>query len=236
MKFKTELHCHSRTVSNCASITPKELVELYLSHGYTTLVLTEHLSRQTFQKGSRYKGSDAWQEKIDYFMNGYRCLCEAAAGRLHVLLGCEICLDSSRSDYVIQGVTEEFLRANPDLLQIDIKALHERVASAGFFLYQAHPFRNYMSITPPTRLDGIEVYNAHSHHDSRNDFATLWAERFSLRQLSGSDVHDPDHIPGGGILTDAPIPDKETLLRVLREERYTLIKEGAPGTKIKKQD
>ena len=123
MKFKTELHCHSSTVSNCASITPEELVRLYSSRGYTTVVLTEHLSRHTFQSGSRYTGNDTWQEKIDYFMNGYHRLCEAAAGRLHVLLGCEICLDNSRSDHIIQGVTEEFLRANSDLLQINIKAL-----------------------------------------------------------------------------------------------------------------
>ncbi len=236
MSFKTELHCHSRTVSNCASITPEELVQLYLSHGYTTVVLTEHLSRHTFCEGSRYTGSNAWQEKIDYFMNGYHRLCEVAAGRLHVLLGCEICLDNSRSDHIIQGVTEEFLRANPDLLQINMKTLRERVLDAGFFLYQAHPFRNYMSITPPPLLDGIEIHNAHAHHDSRNDFAALWAERFSLRPLSGSDVHDPDHIPGGGILTDTPITDTETLLRVLREERYTLIKEGVPGTRIKRHD
>ena len=80
MKFKTELHCHSRTVSQCASITPQEIVEKYLERGYTTVVLADHLSPSTFE-GKRYQGSNNWQEQIDYYMNGYHALRDAAAGK-----------------------------------------------------------------------------------------------------------------------------------------------------------
>lgn len=230
MTFKTELHCHSRTVSACASISPAELVDTYLKNGYTTVVLMEHLNGATFKEGGHYTGGADWQEKMDYYMQGFHALREAAAGRLHILLGCELCLAGTHSDYLIHGITEEFLRKNPDLMELKkIEKVAKRVRENGFLLYQAHPFRNGMTITDPTHLDGIEIYNAHPRHNSRNDLAALWAERYGLRRISGSDIHDPSDPPGGGLLTDHPITTREELLDALREQRYSLITEGAPG-------
>ena len=226
MKFKTELHCHSRTVSACADITPEELVEKYLAAGYTTVVLMEHLNGATFKEGGRYTGGADWQEKIDFYMQGYHALRQAASGRLHVLLGCELCLAGTHTDYLIHGVTETFLRENPDLAEMTkIEKVAKRVRENGCLLYQAHPFRNGMSVIDPKHLDGIEVYNGHPRHDSRNAVAALWAERYGLRKISGSDIHDASDPPCGGLLTDAPITAREELLAVLREQRYTLIQQ-----------
>lgn len=229
MKFKTELHCHSTTVSDCATITPAEIVEKYLAAGYTTVVLADHLSPFTFW-GKRYTGGEDWQRKIDYYMEGVRALREAAAGKLHILQGCELRIEACDSDFLVYGMTEEFMRANPDLLQIPkAKEMCKRVREAGFLLYQAHPFRNNMTITDPDLLDGIEVYNAHGRHNSRNDFAGLWAERYGLWQISGSDVHHKKDLPGGGILTDDPVESISQLTEILRTGSYTLLREGTPG-------
>ena len=229
MSYKTELHCHSATVSQCASITPEEIVEKYLAAGYTTVVLADHLSPKTFSS-KRYKGSDDWQEMVDYYMNGYHALCKAAAGRLHILQGCELNIKGSHSDYLIFGITEEFIRANPDLLEPKTaREMCARLREAGFLVYQAHPFRNNMSITNPEHLDGIEIYNAHPRHDSRNDFAELWAKRYALSGISGSDVHDLPDIAGGGIRTEAPITTMEQLVGILRAGNYTLLRDGKPG-------
>ncbi len=229
MKFKTELHCHSRTVSDCATITPEEIVEKYLKSGYTTVVLADHLSPFTFS-GKRYTGGEDWQEKIDYYMEGYHALQKAAEGKLHILQGCELRINVCDSDFLVYGITEDFMRANPDILQIPkIKQMCVRLREAGFLVYQAHPFRNNMTVTNPAYLDGIEVYNAHGRHNSRNDFAKLWAERYGLLQISGSDVHHEHDLPGGGILTDEPVTSMEQLVQILREGRYSLLREGAPG-------
>ena len=228
MSYKTELHCHSVTVSQCASITPAQIVEKYLAAGYTTVVLADHLSPFTFKK--RYTGSKDWQERIDYYMEGYHALCRAAAGHLHILQGCELRINGSPSDFLVYGITEAFMRAHPDLL--DPRPVYDMCAQlheAGFLVYQAHPFRNGMSITPPKCLDGIEIYNAHPRHDSRNDFAALWAEHYGLGKISGSDVHDAPDAPGGGILTDTPIKTMGELLETLRAGRYTLLRDGNPG-------
>jgi predicted metal-dependent phosphoesterase TrpH len=234
LSFKTEMHCHSATVSNCASITPEEIVEKYLACGYTTVVLADHLSPYTFQK--RYKGSEDWQERIDYYMEGYHALKRAAAGRLHVLQGCELRIKDAPSDFLVYGITEEFMRATPDLLEPKpVKEMCTQLREAGFLVYQAHPFRNAMSITKPAYLDGIEVYNAHPWHDSRNDFAALWAKRFHLGEISGSDVHDAPDTAGGGILTDTPITSMPQLLETLRAGTYTLLREGNPGDGIRQK-
>ena len=86
-----------------------------------------------------------------------------------------------------------------------------------------------MTITNPAHLDGIEVYNAHARHNSRNDLAEMWAARYDLLPISGSDVHHDYDLPGGGILTDEPITDMAQLMQILRERRYTLLREGNPG-------
>ena len=229
MSYKTELHCHSRTVSACADITPEQIVKKYLEKGYTTVVVADHLSPFTFA-GKRYTGGGDWQAKIDYYMEGVRALKKAAEGKLQILQGCELRIEACDSDFLVYGMTEEFMRQNPDLLQIPkVKEMCKRLHEAGFLVFQAHPFRNGMTITNPDYLDGIEVYNAHARHNSRNDIAEMWAKRYDLLPISGSDVHHDYDLPGGGILTDKPIESMEQLMQILRERRYTLLREGTPG-------
>ena len=224
MKFKTELHCHSHTVSDCADITARELVDKYVEGGYTTVVLMEHLNSATFAPGGRYNGTEDWQQKIDYYMEGYRALHAAAQGKLNILMGCELCVHDTHTDYLIHGVTESFLRENPDLMTLSkIKYVSKRVHEYGLLLYQAHPFRNGMNVTDPTLLDGIETYNGHPRHDSRNDFAAQWAQHYGLRRICGSDVHGKDDPASTAILTDSPITTREELLVTLREQNYTML-------------
>ena len=42
-KYKTELHCHSCEISECADVDLNEIIEKYTQYGYTSLVLTNHL-------------------------------------------------------------------------------------------------------------------------------------------------------------------------------------------------
>ena len=89
MSFKTELHCHNTLVSACGRITPEETIERYLAAGYTSLVITDHISRDTFQSGN-YRGEADWDAKVDFFLRSYHALKVAAKGRLNILLGAEV--------------------------------------------------------------------------------------------------------------------------------------------------
>ena len=227
MSFKTELHCHSTLVSACGRITPAEAVEKYLEAGYTTLVITDHISRDTFQSGN-YLGAPDWDAKVDFFLRSYHALQEVARGRLNILLGAEVRVDSHHAaDYLIYGVTEEFLRKSGCLHNFHISDLSRVVREAGLLLVQAHPFRNQMVVTPPALLDGVEVFNASPAHAAfRGEMARLWAEHYNLIQTSGSDLHSPNPKQiAGGIETDEPITSNEQLLAVLRSGNYRILQD-----------
>ncbi len=227
MSYKTELHCHSAGVSACAHISPAELAEKYIAAGYTTVVLTNHLSLSTFAPNN-YHGTYDWQEKMDFFLAGYHALREAAGDRLNVLLGGEFRLfKHEATDFLVYGLTEAFLRTHPDILRTGFSIFSQRVRAAGLFVVQAHPFRKNMMMTDPKLLDAIEAYNGNKRHPSRNDFAELWADRFGMRKTSGSDVHRPEDDACAGIRTETPITSNEELLETLRSGNYTLIREAA---------
>ncbi len=225
--YKTELHCHSSAVSTCGRITPERLAELYVAAGYTTVVLTDHFSPVTFSP-EHYGGARDWRSMAEYFLSGYRRLAAAAAGQLHVLLGAEVRFDQhSGTDYLVYGLTEETLLEGFDGVFSDNAAtLSDRVHAVGALLFQAHPFRDGMKVTSPAVLDGVEVFNGNPSHDSRNEIATFYADFYHLLPSSGSDLHRENAACGinGGILTEEPVKTNEELLSVLRERRYTLIR------------
>jgi len=228
MKFKTELHCHSAPVSACAKAFPEEIVQAYLEHGYNTIVLTNHFSRFTF-KNKRMGDLSAlpWQEKVDYYMKGYRELKEAAGDKINIIFGCELRSNLDENDYLIYGLDEDFLRRNEDLYDVPTPEVSARVRESGFLFLQAHPFRDFMQMVNPRYLDGIEVFTGTPSQDSRNDIARIWGERFGLIGTSGSDFHKiVEGAFAGGILTDEPITSNEQLLEILRSGNFEMIKDN----------
>ena len=222
--FKTELHCHSKHVSTCAHASHEEIVEKYVEAGYTTIVSTEHINPWTFP---RELEDGTWRSRLDYFMDAYEHFCHAAEGKLHILLGAEIrFMRGNDSDYLVYGLTREFLHDLGDPRYInDIRRLSQNVRDAGCMIYQAHPFRPMMTVTDPHLLDGIETANMSPWHNSHNTIAKAWAVETGLRSISGTDFHNSDHEPRGGIMTEHPITSNDELLSVLRSGEYELIAE-----------
>ena len=225
--FKTELHTHSGSVSDCADVHESVIVEHYIDAGYTSLVLTNHLSKFTYKNKRFDHSSHSWDEKIDYYMNGYHIMKDAAGDRLNILLGVELRSNLDDNDYLIHGISEEFLRAYPNIMDDKLQNVLEAVHEAGGLLFQAHPFRNHMKVVKPIFLDGIEVYNGHIGQESRNDIAYMWAEKFGLMKISGSDYHHEHHVIGAGIETDVPVTSEKQLVEILKSGNYSLIRSGA---------
>ena len=217
--YRLEMHAHSRDVSHCASATAEEEIQLYQAAGYDGLVSTNHIN------GATYDGREEWpwEKKVAYFMAGYDALCRAAEGKIKVLLGCEINLRGSVNDYLIYGITEDWLLALGDPRGFHLKELSQRVREAGLMIFQAHPFRYGSCIMREEWLDGVEVRNGNKNHDSHDYLTALWAEKKHLIPITGSDFHNPDSLINGGILTDYPVDDNEVLLKTLREGTYRLI-------------
>ena len=151
--FKTELHCHSKDVSACARVDVETIVKKYTEGGYTSLVLTNHLSTYTYD---HVHASD-WNDFIDKFVYGYKKLKEYAEGKLNILLGMELRFRNSPNDYLVLGPDEKFLRENPMILDMNVWEFHKLCQEHGYLLIQAHPFRNGMTVNAPWDIDGVSV-------------------------------------------------------------------------------
>ena len=221
MQFKTELHAHTSEVSPCGHVTAPEVAERFIAEGYSSLVITNHYCDYVIDN---LKGS--WQEKMDYYVYPYHLMKEYAGDRLNVILGCELRFEGSINDYLIYGMTEEFLRQNPDLHKMNLRTFADLAHESGMRVVQAHPFRNGITIVNPALLDGMETFNGTPSYDGRNRVAEEWAKQYGLIRTSGSDFHNPDQRGYGGILTNAAIRTGEELVAVLKSGNYTLHCEG----------
>lgn len=209
--FKYELHCHNKNVSVCASVSSEELTDMYVKAGYSGIVLTNHMSVATYKSFP----SSSWEKMCDHFIAGYTSLKDASQGLLDVFLGMEICFRGSCNDYLVYGLDEDFLYQNEFLFDMNISSFSKLAKDAGLLVFQAHPFRNRMTIVDPSYLDGYEVFNGNAGHDSRNDFAALWCEKMGKLSISGSDVHHASSTPSGGIFTEDKIGSYPEMLALL---------------------
>ncbi len=217
--FKTETHCHTAEVSRCAGLDAKTQVEAYIECGYSTLVITDHFSDSTFEILPQ---DFTWQQKVKHFLKGYESAKEAAAGRIEVLLGMELRNVHNWNDYLVFGVTEEFLlKYNNDetnFLDMPIQQFSQIAHENGLLLFQAHPFRNNMTVTDHNILDGIEVYNGCVRHMSRNDICEIWADKYNLLKSAGSDAHQLGDWGRGGFITEEKITDNKQLVEVMKQQ------------------
>ena len=208
-----ETHAHTGEISPCGVVKAADVAETYIREGYAGVVITNHFSRYGFT----YVKDAPWEEAVEWFYHGYEQVKEAAGDRLTVLFGAEINLNGDPNDYLVYGVTKEFLLDHPDLLDWRIEKLSDVCREQGFLLVQAHPFRNGMRFVAPERLDGVEVFNGNMRHDSRNFLVAQWAQRYGLIATSGSDFHQMEDTARGGVFTGRDIKTMEDFIAALRE-------------------
>ncbi len=222
MPYKYELHCHTGEVSMCADAPAAQTVERYKKAGYDGIVITDHFSDFTFSPAEYFNIKKA----ADRYIKGYKEALSAAGEDFTVLLGMEIRFILTPNDYLVYGMTEEFIRNSGHLLFSNLKSLSQKVKENGMLLVQAHPFRGYVMRGNPKYLDGVEVFNGKYKKEDENEKSRLWAEKNNLKIVtSGSDYHHPNSKITGGIETDEKIKTNDDLLRILRSGKYRLITE-----------
>lgn len=218
--MKTDLHVHTSEVSLCGHMTAEETLQRYKSAGYDTLVITNHFNRYTADHFARHGKPDFFRHYHDSFLLAEE---EGKKAGITVLNGYELRFDGSDSDYLVYGMDDETASHCYELFSMSPHSFSELAKEKGFLFYQAHPFRNNMKITDPAYLFGIEIKNGNPRHDSRNDIAKMWAEKFQLKMIAGSDCHQREDVGVTGILTDGRIGNEEELLSVLRSGAYEII-------------
>lgn len=245
--YKTELHCHTATVSRCAKDTPEHLVEQYLEYGYSTVLITDHFAPwyledfyKTYDRcdGAYFptgfdrgiiersrRGEATWADKIEFQFAGYRRVKELAPQELTVLPCAEARIVPLKmsNDYLVFGMTPELLLQHPEIFELGFREYLDFCRANGVLLVQAHPFRRWMTLHDVRYIDGLEVFNAGG---DRNDIAELWADDAHLIKTSGSDYHNPTDKPLGGILTEERITSLPQLVSILKSGEYELIRDG----------
>ena len=221
---KFELHCHTAENDKCALESAKDIVRLYKEAGYEGLVITDHYFKTFFEWfGDEFDREDHYAV-IDRWLKGYRAAKkEGEACGMTVLLGAEVRFNGPiANDYLVYGLTEEFLYNAPFLNELpNLDALVE-ILPPDALVVQAHPFRDRMLVHSPECLFGIEGYNG-SNPPIRNQLAKVFASHYGKPITSGSDCHHLHAVGKGGIVTQTPILCPADLRLVLKEGRYTLI-------------
>ncbi len=226
MKYKYELHCHTKEVSLCGQVPAAEIVKMYKDAGYNGIVITDHYSPMTYKPNVVARP----QTVVDFYISGYKEALRAADDDFTVLLGMEIRYYATANDYLVYGVTEDFLRNNGNLMKIYPKKFYELAKKNNMIVVQAHPFREWMIRTSPRYLDGAEVHNGKTDI-VRNKKAMDWVNENKMQiKISGSDFHRPKNLAQGGIITNEPIKTNDDLLRILRSGDYELIGEEFGNT------
>lgn len=215
--YKYDVHTHTAEVSACGQVVARDLVKSYKDKGYDGIVITDHYYLDYFEG----LGENSWEDKVKSYLSGYYEAREAGYKyNIDVFLGMELRFTEEwPNDFLIYGIDEDFLLDNPKLYEYNLEKFTRLKEEYDILIYQAHPYRGKCSVAPSDQLDGVEVYNGHPRHDSRNHLALEFATSNDLLMLSGSDAHMAEDVGRGGILSKDRIRDSRHMVEVLRNIR-----------------
>jgi hypothetical protein len=217
MKYITELHAHSAECSECAEMTADRVALKYIRLGYDTLVLTNHFKQYEVER------CGSFEKSVNTLFEAAKKAAEFAGDRLNVIPAVEVTLNRPWNDYLIYGVTREFLLEDEGIFDYSLEKLYSRTSEAGMLLIEAHPMRFGSSPMKPKYLDGYEIFNG---SNPNNELALSWWQKYRDDApifTAGTDCHRLDQCPNAGIVTGEPIKTNDDLLRVLRSGDYGVL-------------
>ncbi len=229
-----EMHLHTKYASACGHIDPDEHFRLYKDRGFDGIVVTDHFNAWSQNHFTHFEESvNDFASYCDFHFAAYEKAKKAGEKYgLTVLYGQELRLNATgANDYLVYGMTSKFLKQNADIFDWSVPQLVSACEENGFVCYQAHPFRNGMLINSPQDLYGVEVYNGNpctrDEDNQRNTFADMWADKYNLHKIAGSDCHDIGNLGTAGIITHRDVHSEKELVEVLRSDEYRIFHTAA---------
>ncbi len=220
-----DTHVHTKQTSTCGQLFGEEMAEIYKKAGYDGIVVTDHFT-YGYWKDAKSQGL-SWESFAKKHTAGYLAAKERGDEiGLKVLYGCELRFhDNSENDYLVYGMTNEYLVNNPDILEWGLPRFANEAKNNGFIFFQAHPFRNNIVIRDPKYLYGVEVLNGNPAdvHFERNAFANMWADKFGLKKIAGSDAHAAFQAARGGVCFYNGVETIQDFVREIDEQNYMLV-------------
>lgn len=222
--YKIETHLHTSYTSECGYMDAQEILQRYKQQGYHAICVTDHYNMETWN----YKEIDVYQagDKLKVFLEGYNKMKEAAKSYdIQIILGAELRFFENPNDYLFYGFNPDILAEPREIMEMGVVRFSEFARKQGGFLVQAHPFRgNKSGCVPiaPMYLDGVEVTNNNPRHNSHNEKALLFANKYNLAMLAGSDCHQEGDEGTAGILSEVLPKDTFEMAQLLKSGNYKI--------------
>jgi len=239
MSYKYETHLHTLQGSACASSSANEYVKAYYDAGYSGFFVTDHF----FGGNTAVPKDKDWKTRVHLYCSGYESALVTAEKfneendltgtdkEFKVFFGIEQTFDGD--DYLIYGLTKEWLLDHPEIEKMRHQQLFELLNSVGGLVIQAHPFRfrGYQQAMHihPRDVHGVEIYNA-GNKPEENYLAEIYANQYNFPMTSGSDIHTINtlvlhsDLPCGGMEFDTPLKDVFDYATRIKTKSYRLIK------------
>ena len=222
MKYKYEMHLHTKEASRCGRSSAVEMVRHFKERGYTGIFVTDHF----IGYGSSFAEENMpWEEQVEMLVRGYRAAKEEGDRvGLDVFFGFEKAYNECHLlTYNLDG---EWILKNRDIVTIGAKEYCEIIHAAGGFIVHAHPFRCIGSpvLLVPEGVDAIEVKNA-CNCDEANRRGALYRDMLNLPPTGGSDIHITTQARRFGIETDRRIGCGADYLSILKSGEYKIFED-----------
>ena len=225
--IKIDPHVHSKGISTCSKISCEEIIDKKIGLGFDGVILTNHCQSWYYPE-SEHK--NFVEKVIEEFHQG-KAYADKKGFRFY--LGLEVTLmDPHYADWLLYGVTEEFLRASPCLYTLTQRELYELCEKWGIVLVQAHPYRQ--SPGDPKYMHGVEMNCSHLDLDKAS-LVEAFAKEHDLIITCGTDDHHLENEYKGGIYIPASCHTAVDIaayfrehgeVKVFQEETEKLYKSG----------
>ena len=186
-QYLYDTHIHTIETSPCGKIPAAETVDYYAAHGYTGLVITDHLHPEFLAKVDE---DHDWDHVVDLYMAGYR----AAKKRgdeigFDVLFGAEMRFPENNNDYLVYDIDENWLRAHPYVICQSAREFFEKYHNEVLVMH-AHPYRDGNLTVFEDAVHGVEMINTNPRHNNWPDRAEALCRRHPEYFIqAGSDMH-----------------------------------------------
>lgn len=215
--LRIDTHVHSSGISLCSVVNYKQIIAEKKKMGYDGVILMNHCQKW-------YYPPEEHSSFIERLIAEYRAAAEYAQTQdFQVWLGIEVTLHEPHyADWLLFGVTEEFLRSTSCLYQLKQKELFEFCEKWGVLMVQAHAFREGHSPCNPEYMHGIEI-NCNERDIGNVAKVEAFAAEHKLMVTCGVDYHQTNHDYFGGMFVGEKCRSSEDFVREIKRSGKTRV-------------
>ena len=225
--IKIDPHTHSKAISICSQVTCEEIIDNKIALGYDGAVLTNHCQEWYYPK-EEHKN---FVERVIEDYNRGKAYAEQKGFRFY--LGLEVSLNKPHyADWLLYGVTEDFLRASPCLYALTQKELFDLCEKWNVILVQAHPYRQ--SPCEPKYMHGVEI-NCSDGDLDKIPLVEAFAKEQDLLVTCGTDYHFKERVYFGGIYIPESCQTSQDIVAYIRKAGKVTVFRGEQETTYESQ-